>query len=58
MVLLLIALPLLTLELSLGQKYQGGAADAFGALNPRFRYEYSLCQGPGVDLTGVIDAYH
>ena len=29
---------MVTLELALGQKFQAGHADAFGAMNPRFRY--------------------
>ena len=37
-VLLLIGLPMMTLELTLGQKFQGGDVDAFGSINPRFRY--------------------
>ena len=46
-VLLLIGLPMMTLELTLGQKFQGGDVDAFGSINPRFRYDL------GWEVTGL-----
>jgi NSS family neurotransmitter:Na+ symporter len=35
---ILIGVPLLLLEVGIGQKHQRGAADAFGSINPWFRY--------------------
>merc|ERR1712176_270097 len=47
-VLLLIGLPMMTLELTLGQKFQGGDVDAFGSINPRFR---------GIGVASVLSSF-
>ena len=40
--LILVGMPILGMELSLGTFYQAGDADAFGSMNPRLRYSCSL----------------
>ncbi|XP_063684333.1 sodium- and chloride-dependent GABA transporter 1-like [Bolinopsis microptera] len=46
--LVLIGMPLLTVELTIGQMFQGGAVEAFGNLNPRLR---------GVGVATVIGGF-
>jgi len=48
LVLLFIGLPMMTLELTLGQKFQGGDVDAFGSINPRFR---------GIGIASVVCSF-
>jgi len=47
-VLFLIGMPMLTQEMALGQKFQGGDVEAYGRMNPRFR---------GVGLASVIGVF-